>query len=235
MREQFDLSKYFVIGPENTKGRPVPKMIQEVVEAGFTMIQIRSKTSSAREIIKLTGETASLLSKLGKEEEVSLVVNDRLDVVLAAREQGINVDGIHIGQSDIPPEVCRKYLGEDSIVGVSARTHQLFDYVKTADTNIIDYFGAGPLHETATKPDCGQDIDGSIRTRDFEEIQKLSQLSPLPVVLGGGVKKEDLKELAQTGVDGFFVVSAISEANNPKKAAKELVQLWEEAKKENDS
>ena len=74
-----------------------------------------------------------------------LLVDDRLDVILAARKQGIKVDGIHVGQSDIPVEVCREYLGNDSIIGLSARTHELLDYIKTADVSQIDYFGAGPL------------------------------------------------------------------------------------------
>lgn len=229
-RENFNVSKYFVIGPENTKGRSVVQIIEDAVNAGFTIIQIRSKTASAKELIRITGEAANIIAKLGKENEVALVVNDRLDIVLAAREQGIKVDGIHVGQSDIPVNVCRKYLGEDAIIGLSAPTHELFQYIQATDVSNIDYFGAGPLRETTTKPDCGLDIDGTLVTRSFKEIKKLARLSPIPVVIGGGVKKDDLSRLAETDVDGFFVVSAISEADNPKKAAKELVDTWKAAK-----
>lgn len=231
-REQFDLSSYFVVGPENTKDRPVHQIVEEAVKAGFKMIQIRSKVASAKKIIQITKQAADVLAKLEKEDEVALVVNDRLDIVLAAREAGIKVDGIHVGQSDIPVEVCRKYLGEEAIVGLSAPTEELFEYIQTTDVRAIDYFGAGPLRETATKPDCGLASDGSIVTRNFEEIKKLAAISPLPIVIGGGVKKEDLAELAETGVDGFFVVSAIAEAENPGKAAKDLVDQWEDAKKD---
>lgn len=229
-RENFNVSKYFVIGPENTKGRSVVQIIEDAVNAGFTIIQIRSKTASAKELIRITGEAANTIAKLGKENEVALVVNDRLDIVLAAREQGIKVDGIHVGQSDIPVNVCRKYLGEDAIIGLSAPTHELFQYIQATDVSNIDYFGAGSLRETTTKPDCGLDIDGTLVTRSFKEIKKLARLSPIPVVIGGGVKKDDLSKLAETDVDGFFVVSAISEADNPKKAAKELVDTWKAAK-----
>ena len=70
------------------------------------------------------------------------------------------------GQSDIPVEVCREYLGEDSIVGLSARAHELFDYIQTADVSLVDYFGAGPLRPSGvTKPDCGMDADGKILAR----------------------------------------------------------------------
>lgn len=226
MREELDISAYLIVGPENTKGRPVESVIKDAVEAGFTCIQIRSKVASARELIQLTGKAAEVIAQAGSSGNVVLLVNDRLDVVLAARKQGIKVDGIHVGQSDIPVDVCREYLGEDSIVGLSARTHEIFDYIKTADVSQIDYFGVGPLHETMTKPDCGLDLDGKVVTRSFDEIARLVKLSSIPVVVGGGVKLVDIPPLAQTGAAGFFVVSAVAEADNPKQAASELVKTW---------
>lgn len=226
IREKLDISAYLVVGPENTKGRPVEKIIEDAVEAGFTCVQIRSKVASARELIELTRKAADVIARLGKSEEVALLVDDRLDVVLAARKQGVKVDGIHVGQSDIPVEVCREYLGEDSVVGLSARTHEMLEYIKTADVSQIDYFGVGPVHETATKPDCGLDINGKVITRSFEEISELVRLSKKPVVVGGGVKLRDIPPLARTGAAGFFVVSAVSEADDPKQAAMELVNAW---------
>lgn len=226
MRNRFDLSAYLVVGPENTKGRPVVSVIKDGVEAGFTCVQIRSKIASAQELIQLTREASEVIAQLGKSQEVTLLVNDRLDVVLAARKQGIKVDGIHVGQSDIPVDVCREYLGEDAVIGLSSRTHEMLEYIKTADVSQVDYFGVGPLHETMTKPDCGLDVDGKVVTRSLEEIAELVQLSKVPVVVGGGVKLGDIPPLARTGVAGFFVVSAVSEAENPKQAAAELVKAW---------
>ncbi len=226
MRSRFDISAYLVVGPENTNGRPVPQIIKEAVEAGFTCVQIRSKIASARELIELTRHASDVIAESGRSEEVTLLVDDRLDVVLAARKQGIKVDGIHVGQSDIPVEVCREYLGEDSIIGLSASTHDLFEYVRTADVSQIDYFGAGPLHETSTKPDCGLDLDGKVKIRGFSELAELARLSPIPVVVGGGVKLDDIPQLARTGVDGFFVVSAVTEANDPRSEAIRLVEAW---------
>jgi len=230
VRETFDLSAYFVVGPENTGGRPVVPIIIEAVEAGFTCVQIRSKVASASELIQLTCQTADAIAQLGKSDKVTLLVDDRLDVVLAARKIGAKVDGIHVGQSDIPVDVCRQYLGDNSIVGLSARTHELFDYIRAADVDQVDYFGAGPLHETMTKPDCGLDLDGKVVTRSFADISRLARLSPIPVVVGGGVKLADIPSLAQTGVRGFFVVSAVSEAENPRWAASELVDAWKRNK-----
>lgn len=228
MRKKFDISAYLVVGPENTKGRPVASIIKDAVEAGFTCVQIRSKIASARELIELTSQASEVIAQAGKSEEVALLVDDRLDVILAARKQGIKVDGIHVGQGDIPVEVCREYLGEDSVIGLSARTHDLFEYIRTVDVSQIDYFGAGPLHETKTKPDCGLDLDGKVVTRSFEEISKLAKLSPIPVVVGGGVKLIDIPPLAQTGVHGFFVVTAVTEADDPKQAAVDLVKTWKQ-------
>ena len=226
IRKNFDISAYLVVGPENATDRPVGTIIKDAVEAGFTCVQIRSKIASAYELIELTRQAANIIVQAGKSDEVTLLVDDRLDVILAARKQGIKVDGIHVGQSDIPVNVCREYLGEDSIVGLSARTHELFEYIRTVDVSQIDYFGAGPLHETLTKPDCGLDLDGKVVTRSFNDISKLSKLSPIPIVVGGGVKLADIPQLAQTGVGGFFVVSAVTDAYDPKSAAVEFVNAW---------
>ena len=228
MRNKFDLSAYLVIGPENTNGRPIARVIAEAVCAGFTFVQIRAKHTDAREIIDLTLAAADVIAAQEKSDAVTLVVNDRLDVVLAAREQGVKVDGVHVGQTDIPPDVCRKHLGADAIIGLSARTSELLDYVSHCDTSCIDYFGAGPLHATPTKPEAGRTASGEIVTRSLEELTQLHRISPVPVVIGGGVKAADLPALKATGVEGFFVVSAVAGAMHPYAAAEELVRIWHE-------
>ena len=225
IRERLNISAYLVIGPENCT-RPVEEIVSAAVGEGFTCVQIRSKVATAREMISILEKSAAAIHELGKSDSVALLVDDRLDVVLAAREVGIKVDGVHVGQSDIPVNVCRKFLGNESIVGLSARTEQLIDYVKGADVSQIDYFGAGPLHETQTKLDAGKTSDGRFITHSFDEIAELVKVSPIPVVVGGGVKLKDIPELVATKVQGFFVVSAVANANNPKLAARELVTAW---------
>ena len=227
-KENFDISAYFVVGPENTGEYPLVSLLNDVVFAGFTCIQLRSKIASAKQMIELASEAAQVIEEAGKSEDVTLLVDDRLDIVLAAIKRGIKVDGIHLGQSDIPVDVCREYLGEDAVIGLSARTHEMIDYIKTAEVGPVDYFGVGPIRETATKPDCGLDIDGRVVSKSFEDLKTIAQLSPIPVVVGGGVKLHDLPELAKTGVDGFFVVSAITEADDPRAEAVKLVESWKE-------
>lgn len=228
MKMKCDVSAYLILGRENTNGRPVAQIVKDAVKAGFTIIQVRSKEESATQLIEDCKEIADVLSSMNKSNDVVLVVDDRLDVVLAAREQGIKVDGIHVGQTDIPVSVCRKYLGSDAIIGLSAPTKDLINYVKNYDVSQIDYFGAGPVHETSTKPDCGMDENGKVITRTFAELKELAEASPIPVVVGGGVKTKDIKPLKQTGVHGFFVVSAVAGAADPFIAAKELVDAWNE-------
>ena len=221
-----DISAYLVVGRENTNGRPVAEIVEAAVNAGFTTVQIRSKEESALELIEDCKNAAEVIKSLGKSESVCLLVDDRLDVVLAAREKGIKVDGIHVGQTDIPVSVCRKYLGKDSVIGLSAPTKDLIDYVKNYDVSEIDYFGAGPVHETSTKPDCGMDENGRVITKTFDELSELAKASPVPVVVGGGVKLADIAPLKKTGVAGFFVVSAVAGAENPYEAAKDLADAW---------
>lgn len=226
MRDNLDISAYLVLGPENTLGRPVADVVAQALDAGFTCIQIRSKVCSARELIDYTAQAAKVIAAAGKSDRVALLIDDRLDAVLATREVGIKVDGVHVGQTDIPVEVCRKLLGPDSIVGLSARADEMLEYVKTADMSLVDYLGVGPLHETQTKKDCGRAADGSIITKSFDDLRALHAVSPRPIVVGGGVKLADIADLKDTGVDGFFVVSAVCSAPNPYDAAKELVDAW---------
>ena len=92
IRDNLDISAYLVLGPENTLGRPVGDVVAQALDAGFTCIQVRSKVASAREIIALTGDAAQAIAQAGKTGQVALLIDDRLDCVLAAREQGIAVD-----------------------------------------------------------------------------------------------------------------------------------------------
>jgi len=225
-RKNLDISAYLVVGPENTLSRPVPEIVSAAVKGGFTCVQLRSKTATAREMIALSLACSRVLRDLGAAERVALLVNDRLDVALAARAEGADVAGVHVGQDDIPPAVCRTLLGEDAVVGLSAPTEKVFEYVASGGREDLDYYGAGPLRATPTKPDCGRLADGTVLERTFADIARLAEASPLPVVFGGGVKSADLSQLAATGIGGFFVVSAVAGAENPEAAAREMCRAW---------
>ena len=230
MREALDISSYLVIGPENTLGRPIGDVIGAALGAGFTCVQVRSKVCSARELMACAETAAKAIERVGASERVALLIDDRLDVAYAARETGVKVDGVHVGQSDVPVEACRKLLGPDAIVGLSARADEMLEYVKTADMSLVDYLGVGPLHETATKPDCGRAEDGTIITKSLDDLRDLAEASPVPIVVGGGVKVRDIPLVASAGAGGFFVVSAVCAADDPARAARELVDAWKAAR-----
>ena len=228
MRDVLDISAYLVLGPENTLGRPVADIAGQAISAGFTCVQVRSKECSARELIACTAAVADEIARLGATDRVALLVDDRLDVVYAARQQGVKVDGVHVGQTDIPVEACRSLLGHDAIVGLSARADEMLEYVKTADMSLVDYLGVGPLHETPTKRDCGLASDGTIITKSLDDLRDLHIASRFR---RGGRGSEGGGHPAggANRVDGFFVVSA-SAAQKPQAAAAELVKAWQSAK-----
>ena len=114
IRDNLDISAYLVLGPENTLGRPVGDVVAQALDAGFTCIQVRSKVASAREIIALTGDAAQAIAQAGKTGQVALLIDDRLDCVLAGARAGHCCRRRARGQSDIPVEVCRKLLGPDA-------------------------------------------------------------------------------------------------------------------------
>lgn len=227
LRARLSVAAYLVIGPRDTKGRRVGEIVKAAVRAGFTAVQLRAKEESAREQIALLGEAARAIEAAGASSRVPLLVDDRLDVALAAREMGVAVAGVHVGQKDVSAHICRRFLGEAAIVGLSAHPKDL-PRLAPEDLAAVDYIGTGPLHATASKPDAGVEADGSFRTRSLAEIAAFVQKSPVPVIVGGGVKAADLPAIKAAGAAGFFVISVVAAATDAEGAAREMVARWRE-------
>lgn len=225
MRSHLSVAAYLVVGSRDTRGRRVGEIVGAAVRAGFTAVQLREKEASAREQIALLREAAQAIEAAGAASRVPLLVDDRLDVALAAREMGVAVAGVHVGQKDVPAHLCRRFLGEAAIVGLSAHPADL-PRLAPADLAAADYIGTGPLHATASKPDAGVEADGSFRSRSLAEIAAFTKASPLPVIVGGGVKAADLPAIKAAGAAGFFVISAVAAADDAEKAARDLVAVW---------
>lgn len=227
MRDRFDLRAYFVVGPDDTKGRPVADVVAAALRGGATFIQLRAKHADARELTAMAEAIAAVIAQAGKADTVAFVIDDRVDAAWQCRELGIKVDGVHIGQDDMAPEQARALLGPDAIIGLSAET---LPHIKTANAlpdGTIDYIGAGPLHYTATKPDAAAvEADGTKHALGIAGAQLLCEASRYPVVVGGGVHADDVPALARTAADGWFVVSAIAAADDPERATRELLQAW---------
>lgn len=227
MRDRFDLRAYFVVGPDDIKGRPVADVVAAALRGGATFIQLRAKHADARELTAMAEAIAAVIAQAGKADTVAFVIDDRVDAAWQCRELGIKVDGVHIGQDDMMPEQARALLGPDAIIGLSAET---LPHIKTANAlpdGTIDYIGAGPLHYTATKPDAAAvEADGTKHALGIAGAQLLCEASRYPVVVGGGVHADDVPALARTAADGWFVVSAIAAADDPERATRELLQAW---------
>ena len=153
MRDSFDLSAYFVVGPEDCKGRPLTDVVDQALHGGATFIQLRAKEADASELTDMARDIAQIIEDNEKSDSVAFVIDDRADVVWQARRKGIKVDGVHIGQTDMEPREARALLGDEAIVGLSAETESLVRLINELPDGCIDYIGAGPLHVSTTKPE----------------------------------------------------------------------------------
>lgn len=224
-RRALDVSAYFVVGSEDTLGRPVAAVVAAAVRAGFTAVQLRAKTQEARAQLALLAAISRAIEEAGGEGRVALFVDDRLDVALAARAMGLPVAGVHVGQKDVPAHICRRFLGEKAAVGLSAHPADL-PHLAAEDIEAADYIGTGPLYRTASKPDAGIGADGSFAARSLEEIEAFAKAASLPVIVGGGLRPADLPGVRLTGAAGFFAISAVAGAEEPEKAARALLEAW---------
>jgi len=204
------MTLYAVTDRTWVKDTTLMDQVKEALEGGITFLQLREKHLSKEEFIK----EARKMKELSKEYKVPFVINDNIEVALA-----VDADGVHIGQDDMSVEEARKLLGEDKIIGVSA--HNVEEAIK-AQKGGADYLGVGAVCATSTKKDAN--------VVSKEEIKKICHTVEIPVVAIGGIKKENIKTLEGTDVDGVAVVSAIFAAKDIKKDTKQLRSLVEEMK-----
>ena len=197
-----DYSVYLVTDTDICPRENLIKVCREAIEGGVTPIQLREKNLSSREFYN----EAVALKKLCADRNVPLLINDRVDIALAA-----DADGVHLGQSDLPIEAARRVLGENKIIGLSAgRAEEALN----AERSGADYLGVGAMFPTATKKDANNVGVGILR-----EIRGLVKI---PIVGIGGINTENIEQLYGTGADGVAVVSCIMGSGAPREAAKIL-------------
>ena len=122
MRDSFDLSAYFVVRPEDCKGRPLTDVVDQALHGGATFIQLRAKEADASELTDMARDIAQIIEDNEKSDSVAFVIDDRADVVWQARRKGIKVDGVHIGQTDMEPREARALLGSSTSCPTAAST-----------------------------------------------------------------------------------------------------------------
>lgn len=196
-------------------GHDLADLVAAAVANGVTSVQVREKTLSGRAFLETVCRIAEVVP-----DGVPVIVNDRVDVYLAARAAGAAVAGVHVGQSDLPPRLVRTLIGDDAVLGLSAGTPAQVVQAARDDAR-IDYVGVGALHATRTKPDAPPAL-GLAGARTV-----LAECT-LPAVVIGGVTAVDVAGLRAAGAAGVAVVSAICGAPDPGPAARELRRAWEE-------
>lgn len=200
-----DLSVYLVTDRVLSRGRELVDVVLSAVRGGVTVVQLREKDASVRETLELGRALLARLRPLG----VPLVVNDRVDLALA-----LGADGVHVGQSDLPPEVARRLLGPEALVGLSITGPE---DLPTLDPSVVDYAGVGPVFPTASKADATPALG-------LEGFARLRRQLPVPVVAIGGITPANAPAVIAAGADGVSVVSAICSAEDCELAANTLAQ-----------
>jgi thiamine-phosphate diphosphorylase len=213
-----DLSVYLVTDAAQcaARGRSVAETVAQAVAGGVTAVQIREKRADSRAFLRTVMEVADALP-----ESVALIVNDRVDVFLAARAAGARVTGVHVGQSDLHPGAVRELIGEEAVLGLSAATPAELR-AATHDPARVDHVGIGALHTTATKTDAPP----ALGHEGFARLAGLAAHSALPAVAIGGVTPADLPRLRTAGAAGAAVVSGICAADRPREAALDYARAW---------
>lgn len=201
-----DLKLYLVTDRGLAGDRAIEEIVRESVEGGATMVQLREKDIDTREFIELAMNLKKVLEPYG----VPLIINDRVDVALAA-----DADGVHIGQSDMPYPIARRLLGPDRIIGLSVEN---FGQIEEANALDVDYIGVSPVFATPTKTDTAEPFG-------LEGLRKAVRMSVHPTVAIGGMNERTAAEVMAYGTDGIAVVSAIVCASDPRQATRNLLKI----------
>ena len=203
--KKFDPSLYFITDSTNYTEEEFLYRVEQALKGGATLLQLREKDKSTREYIEL----AEKVHKIAKQYNVPLIIDDRVDVALA-----IDAEGVHIGANDMPIATARKLMGNDKIVGATAKT---VPWAKEAYEQGADYLGVGAIYPTTTKV-------VTVLT-STETLDAITKAVPIPVNSIGGLNKDNLDILKGIGISGICVVSAIMKSDDPKTEAETLLSL----------
>jgi thiamine-phosphate pyrophosphorylase len=203
VKPRFDLRLMLVTDAALSARHGLVHTVREAVAGGVTIVQLRDKTASEAELIAAALELKAALDRSG----VPLIVNDRPEVAKAA-----GLPGAHIGQDDGDPKAARALLGPDALLGLSVTRAE---EIATVDPAVVDYVGLGPVFATGSKSDAALPL-GLAGTRE------IGRRLPVPYVAIGGIGVASAAAIVRGGAAGIAVVSAISAADDPRKAARAL-------------
>lgn len=208
-----DYSLYLVTDDALAGGRSIEWIVAEAVAGGVTCVQLREKHAESRAYYERARALRERLRPLG----IPLIINDRLDIALAA-----GADGVHLGQGDLPCVEARRIAGPNFLIGISVSTTA---EAQAAARDGADYLGISPIFDTPTKTDTppATGIDG---------LRAIRAAVSLPLVAIGGIKAENAAAVVRAGADGIAVVSAIMAAADPRAAARALADVVARARQQ---
>ena len=204
-----DFRLYLATDSKYLAGRDGVPLIAACIERGVTAVQLRDKQATSHELFDLGSRLLDVTRSYG----VPLIINDRVDIMLA-----LGADGVHVGRNDLPLESVRM-LAPEAIVGSTAKS---VEQVREAEIAGADYVGVGPVFATETKEQAGT-VMGP------EGIREIAAASSLPCVAIGGINETNVTRLAKTGVAGVCVIAGILDQDDPGEAASLLRWLMEDA------
>ena len=201
---KIDYTLYLVTDRNILAGRDLLKSIEEAIDGGATLVQLREKDVSTLEFLNIALKVKAITDK----HNIPLIINDRLDIALAA-----DAAGLHIGQEDLPLKIARKLLGYTKIIGVS--TSNVNEAIE-AENGGADYIGVGAMFPTDTKKDAD--------SVTLEELHRIKNSISIPVVAIGGINKSNIKSVINAGADGAAVISAVLGEKDIKSACLSLLE-----------
>ncbi|MGP0093645.1 MAG: thiamine phosphate synthase [Xanthobacteraceae bacterium] len=206
-----DLRLYALIDPARAGGRDLGWLAREIVAGGATLLQLRDKHGSTRQLIEEARAIKAVLQSSG----TPLLVNDRVDVALAA-----GADGVHVGWDDVDPTEARRLLGPQAIIGLSIKTPA---QVEAAPLGTLDYVCVGGVFATNSK----ENPDPPIGIGGFKRLAAdlRARAENLPVGAIAGIDATNAAEVVAAGADGVAVISALSLVHDPQAAAQELRRI----------
>jgi thiamine-phosphate pyrophosphorylase len=181
------------------------EQVARLIDGGATLIQLRDKLSAPADFLR----QAEAALSVARRHNVRLIINDRVDIALA-----LGADGVHVGQSDLPPEVARRLMTSGAIIGFS--THNA-EQVKIASTLRVDYVAFGPIFETGTKKDH-EPVAGLTGLRSARAI-----LGDTPLVAIGGITAANAPDVLAAGANSIAVISAL--LSNPAQISENLHRM----------
>lgn len=213
-RTALDLTICLVADVASCDPRDVATVVGAAVDGGVRAVLLRDTDADDADVLRRLAELADLIAG-----RAALLVADRLDVAVTARERGIRVDGVHLGRGDAAVGEARERLGDEAIVGLTATSPAHLSALRRMPRGTVDYVGVGVVRHTTTRADRAPalGVDGFARFAAEAE---------LPCVAFGGIELGDVRPLRDAGAAGIALASAICGARDPRAVAAAYAAEW---------